>query len=124
MIEVETFNPLVLAYIGDGCYELYVRNFLINKNIAKVKELQTEAIKYVSAVNQSKFLEQLISLNILDEIEMSIVMRTRNHKVNHKPRNVDILTYKHATALEALVGYLYLSNKKERLDHLMSLIIR
>lgn len=124
MIEVETFNPLVLAYIGDGCYELYVRNFLINKNIAKVKELQTEAIKYVSAVNQSKFLEQLISLNILDEIEMSIVMRTRNHKVNHKPRNVDILTYKHATALEALVGYLYLSNKKERLDYLMSLIIR
>lgn len=124
MIEVENFNPLVLAYIGDGCYELYVRNFLINKNIAKVKELQTEAIKYVSAVNQSKFLEQLISLNILDEIEMSIVMRTRNHKVNHKPRNVDILTYKHATALEALVGYLYLSNKKERLDHLMSLIIR
>lgn len=124
MIEVETFNPLVLAYIGDGCYELYVRNFLINKNIVKVKELQTEAIKYVSAVNQSKFLEQLISLNILDEIEMSIVMRTRNHKVNHKPRNVDILTYKHATALEALVGYLYLSNKKERLDHLMSLIIR
>lgn len=124
MIEVETFNPLVLAYIGDGCYELYVRNFLINKNIVKVKELQTEAIKYVSAVNQSKFLEQLISLNILDEIEMSIVMRTRNHKVNHKPRNVDILTYKHATALEALVGYLYLSNKKERLDYLMSLIIR
>lgn len=124
MIEVENFNPLVLAYIGDGCYELYVRNFLINKNIVKVKELQTEAIKYVSAINQSKFLEQLISLNILDEIEMSIVMRTRNHKVNHKPRNVDILTYKHATALEALVGYLYLSNKKERLDHLMSLIIR
>ncbi|MDD2391736.1 MAG: ribonuclease III domain-containing protein [Bacilli bacterium] len=124
MIEVENFNPLVLAYIGDGCYELYVRNFLINKNIVKVKELQTEAIKFVSAVNQSKFLEQLISLNILDEIEMSIVMRTRNHKVNHKPRNVDILTYKHATALEALVGYLYLSNKKERLDYLMSLIIR
>ncbi len=122
--KLESFSPLVMAYIGDGYYELYVRNFLINKNIAKVKDLQTEAIKYVSAVNQSRFLDNLIKQNLLTEGEMTIVLRSRNHKVNHKPKNVDILTYKHATALESLIGYLYLSNNNERLEEIMKLIVR
>lgn len=60
---IEKTNVLVLAYLGDAIYEVYVRNYLINKNIVKVDTLQKEAIKFVSAKNQRIFLEQLINSN-------------------------------------------------------------
>ena len=62
------YNSLVLAYLGDSVYELYVRKYLVNKNIAKVNDLQKEAIKYVSATSQELFLKQLIVNNVLTNL--------------------------------------------------------
>lgn len=116
-----TDNILVLAYIGDAIYELYIRKYLISKNIVKVDTLQKESIKYVSAKSQSAFLEKLIENNFFDENEMNIIKRGRNHKGNRHPKNTDILTYKHATAFEAIIGFYYLNNNP-KLDQLMNFI--
>ena len=117
-------NSLTLAYMGDAIYEVYVRRYLIDKGIVKVKELQAESIKYVSASSQAKYLKELIEKELLNEEELQIVITARNHKNNHKPKNCDIITYKYATGLEALIGYLYFENKKNRIDDIMKYILR
>lgn len=122
-MNVNQINSLVFAYIGDSIYEFYVRKFLISKNINKVNELQMEAKKYVSAINQAKNLETLINNNFLNDNEIEIVKRARNAKVNSHPKNTDVITYKHATALEALIGYLYLIDNKNRIDEIMNFIL-
>ncbi len=117
-------NILVLAYLGDSIYEIYIRKFLIDKGIAKVKDLQKEAIKYVSATAQEKYLKKMMELNFFSDDELDIVYRARNHKVNHKPKNASVITYKYATGLEALVGFLYLSEKEKRISQIMDFIIK
>ena len=116
-------NVLVLAYLGDTIYENYVRKFLINKKIGNVNDLQKEAVNYVSAVNQAKFLQKLMEEDFFSEEEMSVIKRARNYKSNSHPKNCDIVTYKHATALEALIGYLDLIGKKDRIDSIMDKIL-
>lgn len=122
-MNVLEINVLVLAYLGDTIYEDYIRKFLINKKIGNVNDLQKEAVNYVSAVNQAKFLQELIEQDYFDEDEMSVIKRARNYKSNSHPKNCDIVTYKHATALEALIGYLELSNKRNRIDEIMDKIL-
>ena len=114
-------NVLTLAYIGDAVYEIYIRKFLIDKNIVKVNLLQKEAIKYVSAKNQAKFLNSMLDNNFLSEDEIDIVKRARNHK-SHSSKSTDIITYKKSTGLEALIGFLYLNNNKTRIDEIMKYI--
>lgn len=114
-------NVLTLAYIGDAIYELYIREYLISKNISKVNLLQNEAIKYVSATGQAKYLKEMIDNNFFEEEELNIIYRARNHK-SHKSKSTDIITYKYSTALEALIGYLYLENNKQRIDEIMNYI--
>ena len=116
-------NSLTLAYMGDAIYEVYIRKYLIDKGIVKVKELQSESIKYVSASSQAKYLKELIEKELLNEEEIKIVITARNHKNNHKPKNCDIITYKYATGLEALIGYLYFKNDKGRIDKIMKYIL-
>ena len=121
-MDVRQINIITLAYLGDAIYEVYVRNYLINKGIAKVEELQREAIKYVSAKSQSKILTYLIDNNYLSCDEIEIVKRGRNYKRDTHPKNTDIVTYKLSTGFEALIGYLYLDKKQARIDEIMSLI--
>ncbi len=121
-MNVLEINPLVLAYLGDSIYEQYIREYLIRCGIRKVNELQNKAKDYVSAKSQSAILEYLIDNNILTDEEIDLVRRARNTKVNSHPKNTDILTYKHATALEALIGYLYLLGKDQRLNEIFSII--
>ncbi len=116
-------NVLSLAYIGDGIYELIVRDYLLSLGNFKVNDLQHMAIKYVSAGAQREILERIMSANILDEKEQDIVLRARNHKGSRHPKNSDIITYKYATALEALFGYLYLEKNFERIEVLKKYVI-
>ena len=116
-------NSLVLAYLGDAIYELYVRNFLIKEGINKVNDLQKAAVGFVSARAQALFLKQLLESNALTDEEIDIVKRARNAKSLSHPKSVDILTYKHATALEALIGYLYIEKNTERIDFIMKGIL-
>ncbi len=115
-------NVLALAYLGDAIYECYIREYLLKKKIIKVKELQELAISYVSAKNQCKFVKQMIESKFLNEKEMNIVLRARNHKSHKSPKHTDVATYKYATGLEALIGYLYLEKNKTRIDEIMKWI--
>lgn len=117
-------NILVYAYIGDAIYEVYVREFLIGQKIEKVNDLQKEAIPFVSAKGQEIFLKKMMEENFLSEEEMQIVKRGRNHNGTRHPKNTDIITYKYATGLEALIGYLYLEKRKERIDTIMHFILK
>lgn len=115
-------NNLVLAYLGDAIYELYVREHLIKRGFCKVKDLQKEAINYVSAVAQAKILDELISKSSLSDEEIDVVKRGRNAH-SHQSKSTDIITYKKSTGFETLLGHLYL-NDKERLDELMSEVLK
>ena len=121
-MNVLEINVLVLAYLGDTIYENYVRHYLINKKIGNVNDLQTASINYVSAKNQARFLEELMDDNFFSEDEINVIKRARNYKSNSHPKNTDIITYKHATGLEAVIGYLDMLGKKDRIDLLMSKI--
>ena len=114
---------LALAYLGDSVYEIYIREYLLSKGICHVNDLQKEATNYVSAKNQTKFLNSLVDNNILTDEEIAIVTRARNQKSNHKPKNTDIITYKYSTGFEALIGYLYINNK-ERLEEIINIILK
>lgn len=122
-MNINQINALVLAYIGDAIYEVRVRKFLINKGINKVNDLQKEAVNYVSARAQAAFLDDIMKRNLLSDDEIEVVKRARNAKSVSHPKSVDILTYKHATALEALIGYLYLTKNEERLNMIIKEII-
>lgn len=122
-MNVNQMNALVLAYLGDAIFEVYIRDFLVNKGINKVNDLQKEAINYVSAKAQAVFLEKLIDEDILSEDEISIIKRARNTKCCSHPKHVDILTYKHATAFEALIGYLYILKNEERINFIINKIL-
>ncbi len=117
-------NVLALAYVGDGVYELYVRRYLFSRGIEKVNDLQKEAVRYVSAKGQAAYLKNLLDFHLLTEEEKEILSRARNHKSHASPKNTDIVTYKQATSLEAVIGYLYLEGKIDRVDEIMNFILR
>lgn len=121
-MNINTINPLVLAYLGDCVFENLVREYLINKGIANVKDLQKESLKYVTAKKQAYFLQEIINQNILTEQEKEIVKRARNTKTNSHPKSCDVITYHHATALEALFGYLKILNQENRINELFEII--
>ena len=114
-------NNLVLAYLGDAAYELYVREYLIKEGISKVNDLQKISLNFVSAKSQRKILENLENDNIFTDEEQIIIKRGRNAS-SHRSKNTDIITYKKSTGLECLIGYLYL-NDKERYQKIMERIV-
>ena len=116
-------NVLVLAYLGDTIYENYVRKYLIGKGIGNVNDLQKESINYVSAKSQAKFLQDMLDNKFLNDEEIIVVKRERNYKTTSHPKNCDIVTYKYATGLESLIGYLDLEGKKDRIDEIMNFIL-
>ena len=120
---IKEINSLVLAYLGDTIYEDYIREYLIKKGIANVNDLQKESVKYVSAKSQALYLEKLINENFFSDNELEIIRRARNHKNNSHPKNCDVVTYKKATGLEALIGYLKLENNLERINEIMKEIL-
>lgn len=120
-INKNNINSLSLAYLGDAVYELYIRKCLLKKKL-KVNELQKKSVDYVSAKAQSKYLDKLIEDNILTEEEIEIVKRARNHK-SHSSKSADIITYKKSTGIEALIGYLEITNNKERIKEIMKYIV-
>lgn len=122
-MDVNEINVLVLAYLGDTIYENYVRKYLIHKNIANVNDLQKVAVSYVSAKSQANYLEQMMRDGFLSDAEVGIVKRARNYKTTSHPKSCDIITYKYATGLECLIGYLEMSSNRERIDQIMEYIL-
>jgi len=96
---------------------------LINSGIGNVNDLQTASINYVSAKAQAKFLTEFVEKDFFNEEEICVIKRARNYKSSSHPKNCDIITYKHATGLEALIGYLELSGRRDRIDEIMKNIL-
>lgn len=114
-------NPLVLAYIGDAVYELYVRQYVISGGNHRPNHLHRAATGYVSAKAQSKLLAALMPT--LSEEEQDIVKRGRNAKSGTTAKNADVLEYRHSTAFECLIGYLYYQKSFKRLKEIMDFAI-
>ena len=112
------YSPLALAYIGDGVYELYVRTRVIAQNPdMPAHKLHKESVKYVKAHAQSNSIHAIADM--LSEEETAIYKRGRNAKSPTVPKNANLTEYRHATGFEALLGYLYLSEQRERLEEIM-----
>lgn len=123
-MDTNQINSLVLAYLGDSIYELLVRDYFIKSGINKVNNLQNKVTRYVSAKGQSQIINYLIDNNKLNDNEKEVVKRGRNAKVVSHPKNIDILTYKWATSLECLFGYLYVKDDNERIKELFNEVMR
>ena len=115
--EINMLSPLTWAYVGDCVYELYIRTNLVNKTNLKPHKLHIETVKYVKAKSQAEFLEKIYD-KLTDE-EKDIVRRGRNVQNHHLPKNSNVQEYSYATAFEALIGYLYLCKKFNRIKELL-----
>ena len=122
-MDIRCVNSLVLAYLGDAVYEEYIRMYLVEKKFNKVNDLQRESINYVSAKRQAFFLDKMLDRDFFNEDEISVIRRARNAKSHPNPRGCSVIEYKKATALEALIGYLKLENKENRIDEVMNYIV-
>lgn len=116
--QVLQMKPLVLAYIGDCVYELYTRSRLIEGPYRDVSDLHKKAIHFVNAAAQANIIRTLS--DELTEVEANVVRRARNTHTNTFPKNADITDYHMATGFEALIGYLHLTEQKERLDYILN----
>jgi len=119
-MDINTINIVTLAYLGDAIYEVYIREKLIKNKIAKVEELTKEATNYVSAKGQANILTTLLEKNFFTEEELDVIKRGRNYKRSSHPKHTDIITYKHSTGFEALIGYLYLKEDIIRLKEILN----
>lgn len=121
-MDIRELGPLTLAYLGDALMSVKVREYLIAQGITKPQELQRHSVRYVSAKAQASYISQLLEEGWFRSEEEVLYKRGRNAKSLTVPKNTDVVTYKMATGLEALWGYLYLANKQERLDELWAKI--
>ena len=106
-----------LAYLGDSLHSVYVRRRLMSEHDFKANRLSQIEREYVCAHNQAHLLESISGE--LTEEEAAIVARARNLRTNNKPKNTPRSEYKQATAFEALLGYLELTEQRERLKHIL-----
>ena len=115
--DVRELNPLQMAYVGDTVHDLYVRSMLLSRGMA-VGAMHRQAVKMVSAYAQARMLEAIEPE--MTEAEADIARRGRNSQAKRAaPKNADPADYAHATGLEALWGYLYLTGQHQRLDELI-----
>lgn len=119
-IDTRTLSPIQLAYVGDAVYELLVRTYLIANKELTINKMHKSAVDFVKAEKQALYLKEIE--NVLNDEEKDIVRRGRNSK-STPPKNTKFMDYKYATALEALIGYLYLRKNKKRIFQLFDIIL-
>lgn len=118
--EINLLSPLTWAYVGDCVYELYIRTKLVEETKLKPHALHIEAIKHVKAKAQAETLNKIY--DELTEKEKDIIRRGRNAENHHLPKNANVQEYMYATAFESLIGYLYLTQKNDRLKEILDTI--
>ncbi len=116
-MDYKTYNSIALAFLGDAVYERFIRERILRHGSVGADRMHREAVRYVKAAAQEQSLRALS--DELTETEADVVRRARNHKITSKPKNADPVTYKMATAFEALLGYLYLDGQEDRLQAVM-----
>ena len=119
--DICSYSPLTLAYIGDGIYELVVRSMIVTDANAPVNKLHKRSSELVKAETQAKMAFYLRDNDILDEEETRVLKRGRNAQSYTKAKNASVSDYRWATGFEALIGYLYLLDKSDRMLEIISM---
>lgn len=116
-VDIRTYSPLSLAYIGDAIYDLVIRTIVVERGNSSANNLHKKTVAYVNARVQAKMIDALESE--LTEEEAAVYHRGRNAKSYTAAKNASIIEYRKATGLEALCGYLYLQGRQERMLYLI-----
>lgn len=118
-VDIHTYSPLTLAYIGDSIYDLIIKSIVINEGNKQVQKLHRETSSLVQASTQSLMMRAM--QEHLTEEEHAIYRRGRNAKSVSPAKNQSITDYRRATGFEALMGYLYLKKDWKRIVDLVKL---
>ncbi len=121
-IKVDTLSPLTLAFTGDAVFSLFIREMLVCDANRPVGKLHTLSVQAVKASAQAEGMKKILPL--LTEKETEVFKRGRNAHTSHTPKNQSECDYHYATGFEALIGYLYLKDEKERLNLLLNEVIK
>ena len=116
-IDIRTYSPLTLAYIGDAIYDLVIRTIVVERGNRSANNLHKKTVTYVNARVQARMIDALEEE--LTEEEVAVYHRGRNAKSYTSAKNASIIEYRKATGLEALCGYLYLQGQQERMLYLI-----
>ncbi len=118
-VDIKTYSPLVLAYIGDGIYELMIRTILVGQGNRQADALHKKASRYVKASAQAELIFAV--RDELTEEETQVFKRGRNARTSTMAKHATVHDYRHATGFEALMGYLYLTGQTARMIDLIKL---
>lgn len=118
-VDIRTYSPLALAYIGDSIYDVIIRTVVVERGNQSAKKLHRTAIRYVNAGTQARMAEAIGE--VLTEEEEEVYRRGRNAKSNSTAKNASVTDYRKATGMEALLGYLYLQDRMDRAVELVKL---
>ena len=116
-VDIRTYSPLTLAYIGDAIYDLVIRTIVVERGNSSANKLHAKAVSYVNARVQARMIDALESE--LTQEEEAVYRRGRNAKSYTTAKNATVIEYRKATGLEALCGYLYLQGRQERMLYLI-----
>ena len=116
-VDIRTYSPLTLAYIGDCVFDLLIRTVVVERGNEPANKLHRKTVTYVKAETQAAIIEAL--LDELSPEELAVYKRGRNAKSYTSAKNASIGDYRKATGLEALVGYLYLQDNVPRIIELL-----
>ena len=122
--EISKINTTTLAYLGDAVFEVVVREKIVTEKPGDVDRAHHTAVRYVSATGQAKAARAMIASGFLTEEEEQIYKRARNHRSMSRPQHADPRDYKVATGFEALLGFLYLSDERQRLREIAAEAVR
>ena len=122
--QIKRMNSTTLAYLGDAVFEVIVREKIVTEKPGDVDRAHHTAVRYVSAAGQAKAAKAMIANGFLTEEEEQIYKHARNHRAMSRPQNADPREYKIATGFEALLGYLYLADDRERLREIAAEAVR
>lgn len=118
-VDIRTYSPLTLAYIGDCVFDLIVRTVVVERGNEPANKLHHKTVTYVKAQTQAQLIDAMLS--DLTEEELGVYKRGRNAKSYTTAKNASVGDYRKATGLETLVGYLYLQGSAERILELLQI---
>ena len=117
-VDIRTYSPLTLAYIGDGIFDVVIRTLVVAKGNTSANQLHRATSHIVKAHSQALMAQALA--DVLTEEEADVYRRGRNAKSHTMAKNASVTDYRSATGFEALMGYLYLTRQEERMMELIS----
>ena len=122
--EINRLNTTTLAYLGDAVFEVIVREKIVTEKPGDVGRAHHTAVRYVSAAGQARAAKEMVTSGFLTEDEIKIYKKGRNHRAMSRPQHADPKEYKIATGFEALLGWLYLADERQRLREIAAEAVR